>query len=153
MWLHRTKKLRHDSSIKHSPRRRRHNILGFVTVRCWCNIRAINMAPKFFSLKKKFKLKSLGPTPNVDVVLSICLQSDIPRGQTGKSGTFPAQTPAGPATSASDVSGSTRSHPGPSGSSFKQTRDKQSLKRKDLDSKFMLPFITCPIQMYETLST
>ncbi|XP_031283342.1 cleavage stimulation factor subunit 77 isoform X2 [Pistacia vera] len=74
-----------------------------------------------------------GPTPNVDVVLSICLQSDIPRGQTGKSGTFPAQTPAGPAISASDVSGSTRSHPVPSGSSFKQTRDKQSLKRKDLD--------------------
>ncbi|KAJ0042094.1 hypothetical protein Pint_17119 [Pistacia integerrima] len=83
-----------------------------------------------------------GPTPNVDVVLSICLQSDIPRGQTGKSGTFPAQTPAGPAISASDVSGSTRSHPVPSGSSFKPTRDKQSLKRKDLDSKFILPFIT-----------
>ncbi|XP_044468694.1 cleavage stimulation factor subunit 77 isoform X1 [Mangifera indica] len=74
-----------------------------------------------------------GPIPNVDVVLSICLQSDLSRGQAGKSRTFPAQTPAGPATSASDVSGSTKSHPVPSGSSFKPTRDKQFLKRKDLD--------------------
>ncbi|KAJ0042951.1 hypothetical protein Pint_17820 [Pistacia integerrima] len=46
MWLHLTKKPRHDSTIKHSPRRRRHDILGFVSVGCWCNIRAINMAPK-----------------------------------------------------------------------------------------------------------
>ena len=60
MWLHRTKKPRHDSSIKHNPRRRRRDNLGFVNVGCWCNIRAINMAPKVFSLEEKFKLKSLG---------------------------------------------------------------------------------------------
>lgn len=89
-----------------------------------------------------------GPIPNVDVVLSICLQSDLSRGQAGKSRTFPAQTPAGPATSASDVSGSTKSHPVPSGSSFKPTRDKQSLKRKDSDSKSILPFTTFSIQIY-----
>lgn len=76
----------------------------------------------------------LGPAPNVDIVLSICLQSDVPVGKTGKSGT--AQTPmlSGPATS--DLSGSSRSRPVPSGSSFK-TRDRQSGKRKDRDSTFM----------------
>ncbi|KAH7557046.1 hypothetical protein JRO89_XS11G0036000 [Xanthoceras sorbifolium] len=73
-----------------------------------------------------------GPTPNVDIVLSICLQSDIPTGQTGKSVTAPAQMPAGPAPSTSDISGSNKSHPIPSGSSFKP-RDRQSQKRKDLD--------------------
>ncbi|XP_057995120.1 cleavage stimulation factor subunit 77 isoform X1 [Hevea brasiliensis] len=67
-----------------------------------------------------------GPTPNVDIVLSICLQSDIPNGQAGKLGTSPA-----PATS--DLSGSSKSRPVPSGSSFKQLRDRQSGKRKDLD--------------------
>lgn len=72
----------------------------------------------------------LGPAPNVDIVLSICLQSDIPVGKAGKSGT--AQNPmlSGPATS--DLSGSSRSRPVPSGSSFK-TRDRHSGKRKDRD--------------------
>ena len=76
----------------------------------------------------------LGPAPNVDIVLSICLQSDIPVGKAGKSGT--AQNPmlSGPATS--DLSGSSRSRPVPSGSSFK-TRDRHSGKRKDRDSTFM----------------
>lgn len=73
-----------------------------------------------------------GPTPNVDIVLSICLQSDIPTGQTGKSVTPPTLMPAGPAPSTSDISGSNKSHPIPSGSSFKP-RDRQSQKRKDLD--------------------
>jgi hypothetical protein len=41
---------------------------------------------------------------------------------------------SGPATS--DLSGSSRSRPVPSGSSFK-TRDRQSGKRKDRDSTFM----------------
>ena len=69
MWLYQTKKPRHDSSIKHIARRRRRDILRLVSVRCWCNIRAIkmdlwcniraiNMAPKVFSLEEKFKLKS-----------------------------------------------------------------------------------------------
>ncbi|KAK1578044.1 hypothetical protein Q3G72_027104 [Acer saccharum] len=75
-----------------------------------------------------------GPTPNVDIVLSICLQSDIPTGQIGKSVTPSTQMPAGPAPSTSDISGSNRSHPIPSGSSFKP-RDRKSQKRKDLDRR------------------
>ncbi|KAJ8770398.1 hypothetical protein K2173_015012 [Erythroxylum novogranatense] len=71
-----------------------------------------------------------GPTPNVDIVLSICLQSDIPSGVMGKAGTSPA---TGPAPATSDLSGSSRSHPARSGSSFKPARDRQSGKRKDLD--------------------
>ncbi|XP_021592006.1 cleavage stimulation factor subunit 77 isoform X4 [Manihot esculenta] len=67
-----------------------------------------------------------GPTPNVDIVLSICLQADIPNGQVGKLGASPA-----PATS--DLSGSSKSRPVPSSSSFKQLRDRQSGKRKDSD--------------------
>lgn len=74
-----------------------------------------------------------GPTPDVDVVLSICLQSDIPAGQTGKSGTYPMQLSGGPAPSTSDLSGSSKAHPIPSASSFNPTRDRQSGKRKDLD--------------------
>lgn len=76
----------------------------------------------------------LGPAPNVDIVLSICLQSDVPVGKTGKSGTTQTPMLSGPATS--DLSGSSRSRPVPSGSSFK-TRDRQSGKRKDRDSTFM----------------
>lgn len=71
-----------------------------------------------------------GPAPNVDIVLSICLQSDVPVGKTGKSGTTQTPMLSGPATS--DLSGSSRSRPVPSGSSFK-TRDRQSGKRKDRD--------------------
>ncbi|XP_050269290.1 cleavage stimulation factor subunit 77 isoform X1 [Quercus robur] len=74
-----------------------------------------------------------GPAPDVDIVLSICLQSDIPAGYTGKSGASLAQLSGGPASSLSDVSGSSKAHPILSGSSFKPTRDRQSGKRKDLD--------------------
>ncbi|KAL4651680.1 hypothetical protein ACB092_01G178400 [Castanea dentata] len=74
-----------------------------------------------------------GPAPDVDIVLSICLQSDIPAGYTGKSGPSPPQLSGGPAPSLSDVSGSSKAHPILSGSSFKPTRDRQSGKRKDLD--------------------
>ncbi|KAM3759983.1 hypothetical protein ACB098_01G160700 [Castanea mollissima] len=74
-----------------------------------------------------------GPAPDVDIVLSICLQSDIPAGYTGKSGPSLAQLSGGPAPSLSDVSGSSKAHPILSGSSFKPTRDRQSGKRKDLD--------------------
>ncbi|KAJ4966109.1 hypothetical protein NE237_017958 [Protea cynaroides] len=73
-----------------------------------------------------------GPSPDVDIVLSILLQSVIPTGQTAKSATS-AQLPAAPAPSTSDLSGSNKSRPNPSGSSFKPTRDVQSRKRKDLD--------------------
>ncbi|XP_060960372.1 cleavage stimulation factor subunit 77 [Cannabis sativa] len=69
-----------------------------------------------------------GPTPNVDVVLSICLQSDIPRSQTEnvRPGTATKQLSSGvggPTTS--DLSGSTKSHPAPSVSSYKPTRGKR----------------------------
>ncbi|KAF8395611.1 hypothetical protein HHK36_019561 [Tetracentron sinense] len=74
-----------------------------------------------------------GPSPDVDVVLSISLQSNIPTGQTGKSANSSQQFPAGPAPSTSDLSGSNKSRPNPSGSSFKSTRDRQAGKRKDLD--------------------
>ncbi|XP_030952136.1 cleavage stimulation factor subunit 77-like [Quercus lobata] len=74
-----------------------------------------------------------GPAPDVDIVLSICLQSDIPAGYSGKSGASLAQLSGGPAPSLSDVSGSSKAHPILSGSSFKPTRDRQSGKRKDLD--------------------
>ncbi|KAF4357733.1 hypothetical protein G4B88_023191 [Cannabis sativa] len=75
-----------------------------------------------------------GPTPNVDVVLSICLQSDIPRSQTEnvRPGTATKQLSSGvggPTTS--DLSGSTKSHPAPSVSSYKPTRG----KRKEPDNR------------------
>ncbi|KAK6120966.1 hypothetical protein DH2020_045293 [Rehmannia glutinosa] len=62
-----------------------------------------------------------GPSPDVDFVISICLQSNITSSVSGKSGT-PQQLQAGPAPSTSDVSGSSK---------FKQTRDRQPGKRKD----------------------
>ncbi|CAN8292789.1 unnamed protein product [Cochlearia groenlandica] len=64
-----------------------------------------------------------GPTPNVDVVLSICLQSDLPTGQTVKQ-SFAAK---GNATSQNDPSSSTR------GGSQRLPRDRRATKRKDLD--------------------
>ncbi|XP_061357898.1 cleavage stimulation factor subunit 77 [Gastrolobium bilobum] len=70
-----------------------------------------------------------GPTPNVDIVLSICLQSDLLTGQSGKTG-IPTQLPAGPATS--ELSGSSKSHPVPSGLSMKPTSKRQYGKRKEL---------------------
>ena len=78
----------------------------------------------------------------MDIVLSICLQSDIPAGYSGKSGASLAQLSGGPAPSLSDVSGSSKAHPILSGSSFKPTRDRQSGKRKDLDSMFSLPSLS-----------
>ncbi|XP_010537545.1 PREDICTED: cleavage stimulation factor subunit 77 [Tarenaya hassleriana] len=71
-----------------------------------------------------------GPTPNVDIVLSICLQSDIPTYQTGRPG-FSAKTPSNTSPNPSETSGSTRSHPG--GPSQRLSRDRRSAKRKDLD--------------------
>ncbi|PIN08277.1 hypothetical protein CDL12_19146 [Handroanthus impetiginosus] len=62
-------------------------------------------------------LKILGPSPDVDFVISICLQSNITSAR-GKSGT---PQHSGPAPSTSDLSGSSR---------LKQTRDGQSGKRR-----------------------
>lgn len=83
-----------------------------------------------------------GPTPNVDIVLSICLQSDLPTGQSGKPG-IPTQVqsgkpgiptqPAGPAPATSELSGSSKSHPVPSGVSLKPTSSRQFGKRKEPD--------------------
>ncbi|KAL7206663.1 hypothetical protein ACSBR2_019389 [Camellia fascicularis] len=71
-----------------------------------------------------------GPAPDIDFVLSICLQSNIPTGQTGKSVNPSTQLQTGPTPSTSDLSGSSKPHPVPSGSSFKTTRDR---KRRDAD--------------------
>ncbi|XP_010498148.1 PREDICTED: cleavage stimulation factor subunit 77-like [Camelina sativa] len=64
-----------------------------------------------------------GPTPNVDVVLSICLQSDLPTGQNVKQ-SFAAK---GNASSQNDPSGPTRS------GSQRLSRDRRATKRKDSD--------------------
>lgn len=77
-------------------------------------------------------VKMTGPTPNVDIVLSICLQSDLPAAHSGKIG-VPARLPTGPAPCTSEISGSSKSHPMPSASSFKPTGRRHG-KRKELDS-------------------
>ena len=87
-----------------------------------------------------FWLMISGPTPNVDIVLSICLQSDLQTGQTKKSTTLPSQRTTGSARSTSDLSGSSKSHPIPSSASFRP-RDRQLGKRKDIDSKFPALFV------------
>ncbi|ONK55468.1 uncharacterized protein A4U43_UnF2920 [Asparagus officinalis] len=69
-----------------------------------------------------------GPTPDVDLVLSILLQSNIPTGQVGKPGST-QQAAAGTAPSTSDLSGSSRSRLNPNGSLHRP----QSGKRKDLN--------------------
>ncbi|XP_034698955.1 cleavage stimulation factor subunit 77-like isoform X2 [Vitis riparia] len=74
-------------------------------------------------------IANLPAVEDVDVVLSICLQSNVSTGQTRLS----TQLAAGPVPSTSDLSGSSKSHPIPSGSSFKPMRDRQPGKRKDLD--------------------
>ncbi|KAJ1393235.1 Tetratricopeptide-like helical domain superfamily [Sesbania bispinosa] len=73
-----------------------------------------------------------GPTPNVDIVLSICLQSDLSAGQGGKTG-IPKQLPAGPAPATSELSGSSKSHPVASGLSLKPTSNRHYGKRKESD--------------------
>lgn len=74
-----------------------------------------------------------GPSPDVDFVLSICLQSNFPTVQAGKSGTTSMQLQGIPAPSTSDLSGSSKSHLVHSSSSFKPTKDRQPGKRKDRD--------------------
>ncbi|KAK3024538.1 hypothetical protein RJ639_043730 [Escallonia herrerae] len=68
-----------------------------------------------------------GPLPDVDFVLSVCLQSKIPTSQTGKSGGTSIRVHAGPAPTTSDISGSSKTH-----LNHKPMRDKPG-KRKDLN--------------------
>lgn len=77
-----------------------------------------------------------GPSPDIDVVLSILLQSSIPTGQTGKPATSLQQMPGGPGPTTSDHSGSikTRMNNGPP---HRLPRDGHSGKRKDLDSMYL----------------
>ncbi|XP_014512243.1 cleavage stimulation factor subunit 77 isoform X1 [Vigna radiata var. radiata] len=86
-----------------------------------------------------------GPTPNVDIVLSICLQSDLPTGQSAKTGIstqvqtgkvgIPSQLPGGYAPATSELSGSSKSHPVPSGVSLKPGSNRQYGKRKESDKQ------------------
>ncbi|GAB4858026.1 Cleavage stimulation factor subunit 77 [Ancistrocladus abbreviatus] len=72
-----------------------------------------------------------GPVPDADFVLSICLQSNIPTGQTVKPGVPPVQVAAGGSNREPTVS--TKSRPALSGSSMRTSRDRQSGKRKDME--------------------
>ncbi|KAL2900865.1 Cleavage stimulation factor subunit 77 [Bienertia sinuspersici] len=74
-----------------------------------------------------------GPSPDVDFVLSICLQSNPVTGQALKHVTSGLQVPAGATSGVSEPSGSQKSHAVPSGSSVRMTRDRQSGKRKDAE--------------------
>lgn len=67
-----------------------------------------------------------GPLPDVDVVLSILMQSSIPV----KPGLNSTQLPGGQGTSTSEVTGSSKSHPVPSGGGYKPSRERQPGKRK-----------------------
>ncbi|KAJ8422508.1 hypothetical protein Cgig2_030843 [Carnegiea gigantea] len=74
-----------------------------------------------------------GPAPDVDLVLSICLQSNTMTGQAAKQSTSVTQGVAAP--SISEPSGTNKSRPVPSGSSVRMTRP--SVKKKDADSMFL----------------
>ncbi|KAK1358777.1 Cleavage stimulation factor subunit 3 [Heracleum sosnowskyi] len=74
-----------------------------------------------------------GPSPDVDFVLSICMQSNFTAKQTGKPGTTSKQMQGVAAPSSSDISGPNKSHPVPNSSAYKPTRDRQTGKRKDFD--------------------
>lgn len=93
-------------------------------------------------------LEISGPTPDVDIVLSVCLESDIPTVPLVKSGATPAQVSGGPVPTTSDLSGSSKSHAF-SNSSLKHTRDRQSGKRKDYDSmSFLYSLFSLSIGLY-----
>lgn len=73
-----------------------------------------------------------GPSPDVDIVLSVLLQSNIPSAHTVK--TFPTpKQPAAPVPSTSDLSGSSKVRSNQNGPSFRQARETHSGKRKDLE--------------------
>lgn len=73
-----------------------------------------------------------GPFADVDAVLSILMQSSMPTGNSGKSGSN-QQAVAGAGPSTSDLSGSSKTRLHPNGSSRKYSREGQSLIRKDID--------------------
>lgn len=87
-------------------------------------------------------LKLPGPSPDVDFVLSICMQSNFPAKHAGKPGTNSKQLQGVAAPSLSDISGSNKSHLVPNSSTYKPTRDRQTGKRKDYDS-MLISFILC----------
>ncbi|KAK9122524.1 hypothetical protein Sjap_012126 [Stephania japonica] len=74
-----------------------------------------------------------GPSPDVDVLLSILFQSNIPSGPSSKLANSAQQSPAGPAPSTSDLSGSNRSWQNLGSSTIKPTKEGRSGKRKDKD--------------------
>ena len=74
----------------------------------------------------------VGPSPDVDFVLAICLQSNIPLMPVRTANSTKLQT--GPAPSTSDLSGSSK---------FKPTRDRHAGKRKDVDSMLTIFYFTC----------
>ncbi|RZC83377.1 hypothetical protein C5167_046163 [Papaver somniferum] len=75
-----------------------------------------------------------GPSPDVDIVLSILLQSNVAPVQTAKLGNPHQQMSSAPAPSTSDLSGANKSRPNPGGVPFKSTRESHSGgKRKDMD--------------------
>ena len=96
-----------------------------------------------------------GPTPNVDIVLSICLQSDQLTGQSGTGGNptqmqsgkagIPTQLSSGPTPATSELSGSSKSHSVRTGLSLKPTSNRQYGKRKELNSMCIIhsDYILC----------
>nr|CAD1829012.1 unnamed protein product [Ananas comosus var. bracteatus] len=74
-----------------------------------------------------------GPSPDLDVVLSILLQSSIPVGNIGKPASSSQQVSTGPVPSTSDISGSSWSRLNQNGSANRLRRDGQLGKRKDLE--------------------
>lgn len=73
-----------------------------------------------------------GPSPHVDMVLSILLQSNIPLGQTMQVGASAQQLPGGPVGNVSNHSGSNNARTNPSEPPFKQSRESHLGKRKNL---------------------
>ncbi|XP_021733243.1 cleavage stimulation factor subunit 77-like isoform X3 [Chenopodium quinoa] len=74
-----------------------------------------------------------GPAPDVDFVLSICLQSNPVTGQASKHVPSAGQVPAVAASGMSEPSGTHKARPAPSGSSVRMARDRQPGKRKDAE--------------------
>jgi cleavage stimulation factor subunit 3 len=75
----------------------------------------------------------IGPSPDIDVVLSVLLQSSLPVAQNvGKAG------------AASDLSGVRRSGLNQNGSVHRPPRDGQSSRRRDIESKLsVICLISC----------
>lgn len=78
-----------------------------------------------------------GPSPDVDLVLSILLQSNISTGQPGKQASG-QQVSIGTTPSTSDLSGSSRTRLNPNGLSHRLPTEGLSGKRKDTDSMLSL---------------